>query len=364
MDLFTGAAEPFDAAGPIELPPGGSILLYSGTAGTQAPKEPLSRPETPVPAQGPLHVKRVGPNALTLDYCDLTLGGATERNLHYFVAQDKVFKHFGFAEGNPWMTAVQYKTAILDRNKFPADSGFAAAFHFDASTDTPLKTLRAVVERPALWNVTVNGKPVTARKGEWWLDVSFGVYDIGRYAVAGGNEVVLTARPMSVHHELQPIYILGDLGLEPQATGFKLVHPSTLSIGAWKDQGIPFFSDRVSYARDANLKAGGRYLVRLGKWRGTLAEVLVNGKSAGVIAWQPYELDITPFVRGGKSRVEVVVYGSLKNLLGPHHGKINRGIVTPWSWRNAPKEAPPGTNYDLDAYGLFEDFTVLAGTRE
>jgi hypothetical protein len=29
------------------------------------------------------------------------------------------------------------------------------------------------------------------------------------------------------------------------------------------------------------------------------------------------------------------------------------------SWRNAPASPPPKASYDLDAYGLMEDFRVL-----
>ena len=54
-----------------------------------------------------------------------------------------------------------------------------------------------------------------------------------------------------------------------------------------------------------------------------------------------------------------LVYGSLKNLLGPHHGKINRGLTAPGSFRGAPEKMPGGAAYDLESYGLFEDFAVL-----
>jgi len=165
---------------------------------------------------------------------------------------------------------------------------------------------------------------------------------------------------MSVHSELEPIYILGDFGVEPQASGWKLTAPPALKTGSWKQQGLPFYSYTVSYAGTYRLaKKPGNVKVRLGKWSGTLAEVLVNGKSAGIIGWQPYEIDVSSLVRSGNNRVEVVVYGSLKNLLGPHHGKINRGLTGPGSFRSAPATTPPGAGYDLEAYGLMEDFQVL-----
>jgi hypothetical protein len=105
---------------------------------------------------------------------------------------------------------------------------------------------------------------------------------------------------------------------------------------------------------------GGRALARLGRWNGTVAEVKVNGKAAGIVFEQPYEIDITRQMKAGGNRVEVTVTGSLKNLFGPHHGKINRGIVTPWNHRYAPERQPPGSAYDLDPYGLMTGFKVVA----
>jgi hypothetical protein len=286
-----------------------------------------------------------------------------EKDLYYYPAAEKAFRHHGF-DGNPWNTAVQYKTAILDKNRFGADSGFEATFYFEVGPGLDTTQLRAVVERPELWQVEVNGSAVRARAGEWWLDVRFGVYDIGRQVVAGRNAVTLRARPMSVHNELEPIYILGHFGVAAQEWGWRLVASKALALGAWKNQDLPFYSDRAAYARDYELRrSGARIKVVLDRWYGTVAGVGVDGKPAGVIGWQPYELDITDHVVNGKNRVEVVVVGSLKNALGPHHGKINRGLVSPSSFRSAPEHQPAGAAYDLDGYGLMSEFGVVEERR-
>jgi hypothetical protein len=177
----------------------------------------------------------------------------------------------------------------------------------------------------------------------------------------GANAITLRAEQMSVHHELEPVFVTGDFGLEAQARGWRMAPDTDAGLGPWKAQNLPQYFDRVAYATDYNLEKGS-HSVQLGKWSGTLAEVLVNGKQAGLIFSKPYKLDITPYVATGKNRIEVVVYGSLKNLLGPHHGKINRGLVSPWAFRSAPEHMPPGASYDLDEYGLMENFTVMRGS--
>jgi hypothetical protein len=85
----------------------------------------------------------------------------------------------------------------------------------------------------------------------------------------------------------------------------------------------------------------------------------VNDEYAGIIGWPPYTLEIGSLMKDGENRVEVIVTGSLKNLMGPHHMDPNRGFVTPWSFFYAPENQPPGTEYDQLDYGLFEDFDVL-----
>jgi len=370
LDPLTGVAllEPVRMDGAavevaFDLPPAGSLLLLAGNEGQPA-RAPGGAPELRVvaPVQ-PLAVKRMAPNALPLEYCDLMLGGAVQKDQYVVTAQTNVFKFFGFAD-DPWAAAVQYKTAILDRNKFSPDSGFEATFYFELGGKVDASTLRAVVERPELWQVSVNGKVVKNRPNEWWLDRAFGVYDIGTHVDVGRNAVTLKASPMSVHHELQPIYIIGEFDLETAATGWKLAPPSTLKTGPWKDQALPFYSYAVSYAASYRLERGkGPVKVRLGKWGGSVAEVKVNGKSAGIIGWQPYEADISGLVRPGDNRIEVVVRGTLRNLLGPHFGNGSRGLVNPGSWRTAPAAPPSPANYDLDAYGLMEDFQVFQLAR-
>ena len=72
-----------------------------------------------------------------------------------------------------------------------------------------------------------------------------------------------------------------------------------------------------------------------------------------------YELDISPFILSGENILSVTIFGSLKNLLGPHHLVRTRGIVTPWSFKYAPEIQPPGTGYDILGYGMKEVFQLL-----
>jgi hypothetical protein len=368
LDAMTGAAAPYPWTAQGErvkvefaLPPAGSLLLFvSNAPGPNAaePRQESASSELPSP---PESVRRLQPNVLKIDYLDLKLGGEESKGIYFYAAQDRIFKHHGFEQGNPWISAIQFRQRILERDRFAPDSGFEAAYHFNVGAGVKTAGMQLVVERPQLWKVGVNGRPVSATPGAWWVDRQFGVYDIAGAVKEGQNTVTLQARPFSVHHELEPVYVVGDFGVQASDSGWTLVPAAQLKNGPWKGQGLPFYFGDVAYERTVEWKpGGGRALARLGRWNGTVAEVKVNGKAAGIVFEQPYEIDITRQMKAGGNRVEVTVTGSLKNLFGPHHGKINRGIVTPWNHRYAPERQPPGSAYDLDPYGLMTGFKVVA----
>jgi hypothetical protein len=259
---------------------------------------------------------------------------------------------------NPWDSSVQFRDELITE-KFPADSGFEVTYRFMVEGPVP-KPLYVVIERPDLYTATCNGKTIEAGKGSWWLDKSFGKIDIGAAAKSGENSVTLKACPMTMFHELESAYILGDFGLKSVDSGFVIVPPTPLKTGAWNEQGCPLYSAGVSYAQNFDIpKPKGKYVVSLPQWYGSVSRVLVNGKTAGPIYHQPWESDVTDFVKAGANVIEVVVVGTLRNTLGPHHGNQPLGSTWPAFYRKAPASGPPpGSQYQTIKYGLFSPFEL------
>jgi hypothetical protein len=352
---------------PFSLPPGGSLLLCV-LERRGRPSEPPQPTWEDIPAQGGMTIERQSPNVLTIDYCDLVMGGQTERDLYFYDAQKKTFAFHGLPR-NPWDSAVQYKTNILDLDKFRPDSGFEAVFWFTAVKGDAFDyaSLKAVVERPGLFGVSINGHKVEPIPGEWWLDRAFAVYPIGPFVVMGRNRITVTARPFTIHSELEPVYVLGDFRLTAAPKGFELRPPAPMSPGSWAAQGLPLYGASVAYRRIFEIPAaeGGktRTIVRLGSWSGAVAEVQVGGRTAGDIAFPPYELDVTDAVAPGQNEVSVIVYGTLKNTLGPFHNNPPLGMAWPGSFQQGAKGGyPPGSEYSVVDYGLFGDFKLLRKT--
>ncbi|MGO8928911.1 MAG: glycosyl hydrolase [Limisphaerales bacterium] len=373
-NLYTGEIKPYPFAkheggvsAKFDLPPSGSLLLFL----SQKPGEAQSPHETvtTLAATGPVRIARLEPNVLTLDYVDITAGGETRRDLYAYQANQFAWQKNG-TERDPWDSAVQFKDELI-RKTFPPGSGFTASYKFHLEGAVP-KDLAIVIERPDLYTVTCNGQPVRAKRNDWWLDKAFGRISIASAAQIGENVVTIKASPFTMFHELEPAYVLGDFELKTADKGFVIAPAQELVLGessqpnstsvrkGWNLQGHPFYSAGVSYKERFDVNGPtGRFAVRLPDWYGSVAKVVVNGKLAGFIDAPPWDCDVTKWVKRGQNEVEVVVIGTLKNTLGPHHGNPALGAAWPGSFHVGPSPGPPpGASYSTAAYGLFEPFVL------
>ena len=135
---------------------------------------------------------------------------------------------------------------------------------------------------------------------------------------------------------------------------------SSTTRSGWNEQGHPFYAHGAAYRRQFPAeKLEGRYFVSLPSWYGSVAKVNVNGKLAGTLVSPPWECEVTRQLSPGNNTIEVVVIGTLKNTLGPHHGNPPLGSAWPGMFQNGPKDGPPpGAEYSTVGYGLFEPFEL------
>ncbi len=364
------------------LHPCGSLLLFLSDKQAEPAKASSGMTSHVIAPHDSLAIRRLDPNVLTLDYVDLQIGHESQKNVYFFKAARTIFQKHGLPQGDPWSRAVQFGDELITKT-FPADSGFTASYRFTIEQAVPEK-LEIVIERPDLYTITCNGQPVEAAEGKWWLDKAFGRIDLSKVAKVGENVVSIKASPMTIWHELEPAYVIGDFNVEPVESGFVVKPAKPLKIGSWKTQGMPFYGHRVSYRQQFDVVKSGRYVRGLpdvgegdGRfevkwplwltepgWYGSVAEVVVNGKPAGHIAFQPWSLDVTDFIHPGKNTVEVIVTGTLKNTLGPHHAGEMVGRAWPNAFEQGPETGPPpGEKYHTLDYGMFEPFTLQWVTK-
>jgi hypothetical protein len=165
---------------------------------------------------------------------------------------------------------------------------------------------------------------------------------------------------MKILAEIEPVYILGNFTLQSADKGWTIHAPASFAVGSWKEQGWPFYPGIVSYSKNYELSdAAATYRVSLGNWQGTVAEVTVNGKSAGIIGFEPFSIDVSGLIKAGSNTVAVKIVGSNKNLFGPLHNS-DKGVASPWHFRNV-RTYPAGNTYQQLDYGLMDDFRLESG---
>jgi hypothetical protein len=166
----------------------------------------------------------------------------------------------------------------------------------------------------------------------------------------GANEITLACDYDVTHSGLEIIYLLGRFGTAVDGTQVAVTEaPATLALGDWVGQGLAFYSGSVAYRQTIrpHLAAGQRLFVRAPEYRGAAVRVLVNGRPAGVIAWEPCEVDITDALAGaGQADLAIQVVGHRRNSHGPHH------LNEKWPPWTGPAQYVADKNHWFDGYQL------------
>jgi hypothetical protein len=303
-------------------------------------------------------------NVLVLDYCDIQVGSKSYEGINTVHGQRLIYEHHGF-ETNPWDNGVQFKRRLLDRNTFAAGTGFTATYRFQADTAGLVGPIQLMVERGRSYELSVNGSPIEWNEASWSLDHHFDAAEISDAIVNGENTITLQVSPFDIRLELEAVYLLGSFTVINAQGKWKIAEPKPLSLGAWKDQGYPFYSNSVVYEKQLHLQATAHSCrVRLSEWGGAVASLHVNGNYAGLFgAGQGESHEVSHLLREGDNSIEVRVSGNLKNMLGPHHEPDGvRKSAWPRNFKKAPLYGPPSAeSYDTLAFGLLADFVVEMG---
>lgn len=147
---------------------------------------------------------------------------------------------------------------------------------------------------------------------EAWLD--------GRSMTAEGNGHFISqktaVRPAIVALRVTPPSGFTGGAAIPEPVMVQTDGTGTMSLGDWSRTGIlNNYSGGVRYTTRLELtadEAKGRASIELGSVTAT-AEVIVNGRNAGVRVAPPWRLDVTGFLKEGENKVEVLVYSTLAN---------------------------------------------------
>ncbi len=247
----------------------------------------------------------------------------------------------GGAMCQPWAREVPDK---------PRHVAVTLGYTFEARS-IPSGDLSLAIEQPQRFRICVNGQCIsTDADSGWWTDKSLRRVPIDPSLLRlGGNEIVMECDFDGTFSGLEIAYLLGSFGTSINDGEAALVAPpKSLRLGDWVPQGLAFYSGSVAYRRKIypRLSEGQRLFVRLGEYRGVAVRVLLDGKPAGIIGWEPCELDITDALSGREMELSLEVLGHRRNSHGPlHHSEK-------WPTWTGPGEFVSGGERWIDGYQL------------
>ncbi len=211
--------------------------------------------------------------------------------------------------------------ALRRRHREEGAAPTAMEFRFQVAREAAVVPLALAIEAPHLFRISLNGRTVpTPRRASFLLDRARKVVPLGGI---GSGINTLVVEPQDAGAPLEDLYILGPFGVRGQASGWNIVAPSEqIALGDWCGQGYPFFPGPLRYRSDFHLQhfLDKPVWLSLGEVR-EACSIFLNGRPAADLLWPPFEVEISKLLRPGENIVEVVVYGSLRNLLGPHYAK-------------------------------------------
>ena len=170
------------------------------------------------------------------------------------------------------------------------------------------------------WSLFVNGEPIKVSPIRSQVDAQMRAVDITAHLREGQNLIALRLVVTSATDGLLDLLKLtGDFSLVPQDDGaYGIAAPRTsLPPQPWTHQGYPHFSGRAVYRKSFDLPESftGQRTFLEPEMQDDVLEVMVNGESAGVRLWAPYQVDITDLLKTGRNMLELRVANTLVNLL-------------------------------------------------
>ncbi len=180
-------------------------------------------------------------------------------------------------------------------------------FRKKASTDN--HPVSVTVSNPdANWSTVSNskGKPILRHSGDIAAQVLY----------ASGKQRTVTSKANA------PMEIKGSwkVAFAPKLDqSFELDFPELIDFSKHTNKSVKYFAGSATYQKQIKVDAKAlgrnkRMLLDLGEVN-DIAEVRVNGKSAGVIWYPPYSVDITSLLRKGENSLEILVTTNWANRL-------------------------------------------------
>ena len=333
------------------MPASGSRLFV-----ITAQKERLPRPKplrqvrlAKVPAQK-WTAELSEPNVFVLDMADYKVrDGRWQGPLEILKVDQEVRK----AVGLPVRGGAMVQPWARPKAEGPKEP-FSLRYRF-AVDALPSGPLYLAMEDPRRFEIALNGSVITTdAECGWWVDPALRLLPVDEPALVTGQNVLLMHGTMDDRCNLELCYLLGQFAVEAEGARARITGPlKPPRFGDWLERGLPFYGGSVVYRTriTPRLGKGQRLFVEVPDFAAACVRVSVDGQEAGVIGWEPHEVEITDLMaRKRQAGLAVEVVGHRRNAFGPlHNVEARPRWVGPWQfistgklWQKAYNLVPVG----------------------
>ena len=282
----------------------------------------------------PVQYKRTEDNVVLLDIAKYKLDDGNWNDDEEILRLDTMCREilaFPLADGKdvqPW---------VIEEEK----AEHFVTLKFDIESTTEIKDVFIAGEEAEY--IKLNGREIDLNPYGYYVDKSIKKYKAGNL-VKGINEIEIKT-PITKRISVENYFLLGDFDVKLQGCKQTVMPKSdTIGFSDIVSQGMPFYGGNIIYKTEIDAPKS-TLKICVGRYRGALVKVLIDGKEAGNIVYPPYILEAE--VNAGKHTVEFICYGNRVNTFGSIHNVSTNNWIGPnhwyaknydWSYEYAPKE--------------------------
>lgn len=255
------------------------------------------------------------PQVCVLDFARFKAdGGEYSDEAEALKIDQKVRDHFGIEHRGGGMLQPWY--AKLHDKKVYGDIELEYTFNIEKM---PEGDVYLCGERPEYNAYSINGVALSCPdKNDFYIDNCLKKMPVPKTALKPGENKVNIKVAFMRTTNIEALYLIGNFGVKLDGHKRTLISlPDKIGFSDMYDYSMPFYTGCVTYTipngKFGQPNDGERIILKADKYAGGLVKVC--GK---VLAWEPYEADITDEVRSGAD-IEVTLVGTRRNTFGPLH---------------------------------------------
>lgn len=264
------------------------------------------------------------PNVLLLDQAEYALDGGAYQPSEEILRLDNICRaKLGYpprqdAVKQPWVEPKEPITHTL-------------SLRFAIESQVELEQVHVALEDADQARIIWNGEQLAAAPDGYYVDAS--ILTVPLPGLRKGSNCLELVLPFGRKTNTEWCYLLGDFHVQVAGCSRMLVpFQQRIGFSSVTAQGLPYYGGNITYQMEVDMPECALGIA-VPHYRGAMVRVSLDGKDAGVIAYDPYEL-VVDAVSAGHHKVELTLFGTSFNAFGGvHHTDADDLWAGPDYWR-------------------------------